>query len=61
VHKEILKAIPSERLCAVLTDASHIIACGLGVLEHEYFGWFDLITDLVERNKGDSAKVVSEM
>jgi ribosomal protein S18 acetylase RimI-like enzyme len=57
-HKEILQAIPSGRLLAVLTDSSQIVACGLGVLEHDYFGLFDLVTDSQERNKGYGAKLV---
>jgi ribosomal protein S18 acetylase RimI-like enzyme len=57
-HKEILQAIPSGRLLTVLTDSSQIVACGLGVLEHDYFGLFDLVTDSQERNKGYGAKLV---
>jgi len=61
VHKEILQAIPSARLLAVLTDANRLVACGLGVLEDEYFGLFDLITDGAERNKGYGGQLVSGM
>jgi ribosomal protein S18 acetylase RimI-like enzyme len=57
-HKEILQAIPSGRLLAVLTNSSQIVACGLGVLEHDYFGLFDLVTDSQERDKGYGAKLV---
>lgn len=60
-HQEILQAIPSKRLLAVLTDSDTIVACGLGVLEHEYFGLFDLVTDPQQRNKGYGAKLVAGM
>jgi ribosomal protein S18 acetylase RimI-like enzyme len=61
VHKEILQAIPAVRLLAVLTDADRVVACGLGVLEDEYFGLFDLVTDGAERNKGYGGQLVSGM
>jgi N-acetylglutamate synthase len=60
-HQEILEAIPAKRLLAVLTDSDTIVACGLGVLEHDYFGLFDLVTDLQQRNKGYGAKLVLSM
>src|SRR5262252_8665945 len=60
-HQEILHAIPAKRLLAVLTDSDTIVACGLGVLEHGYFGLFDLVTDPAQRNKGYGAKLVLSM
>ena len=60
-HQEILQAIPSKRLLAVLTDSDTIVACGLGVLQYDYFGLFDLVTDLQQRNKGYGAKLVLSM
>jgi ribosomal protein S18 acetylase RimI-like enzyme len=60
-HQEILQAIPAKRLLAVLADSDTIVACGLGVLEHEYFGLFDLVTDPQQRNKGYGAKLVVSM
>jgi ribosomal protein S18 acetylase RimI-like enzyme len=60
-HKEILAAIPSRRFLASLEDAGQIVACGLGILEHGYFGLFDLITDPGQRNKGYGTKLVSSL
>lgn len=60
-HKEILQTVPSGRLLAVLADSGTIVACGLGVLENDYFGLFDLVTDSQQRNKGYGAKLVSGM
>jgi len=61
VHKEILQAIPSRRLLAALVDSGRVVACGLGVLENEFFGLFDLVADPQLRNQGYGAKLVSEM
>src|SRR5262249_40996497 len=60
-HQAILLAIPTTRLLAVLADSDTIVACGLGVLEHEYFGLFDLVTGPQQRNKGYGAKLVVNM
>lgn len=60
-HQEILQAIPAKRLLAVLADSDTIVACGLGVLEHDYFGLFDLVTDPQQRNKGYGTKLVLSM
>lgn len=60
-HKEILQAIPSTRFLASLVDGGRAVACGLGVLENGYFGLFDLVTDLRQRNKGYGTRLVSGM
>jgi N-acetylglutamate synthase len=48
-------------LLAVLADSDTIVVCGLGVLEHEYFSLFDLVTDPQQRNRGYGAKLVVRM
>lgn len=60
-HKEILQAIPSQRFLATISDSGQTVACGLGVLENDYFGLFDLITDPRQRNKGYGTKLVSSL
>ncbi|MBI3461131.1 GNAT family N-acetyltransferase [Candidatus Acetothermia bacterium] len=57
-HKEILRAISSRRILASLIDSRKTVACGMGVLENDYFGLFDLVTAPQERNKGYGAKLV---
>ena len=58
VHKEILEAISTERyLVATQHDGVHT-ACGLGVLEGEYAGLFDLVTNPEERRKGYGTQIV---
>ena len=58
VHKEILEAISTERyLVAIQQDGAHT-ACGLGVLEGEYVGLFDLVTNPEERRKGYGTQIL---
>ena len=58
-HKEMLAAIPGNRFLASLADAGQVVACGLGVLENDCFGLFDLITDPHHRNRGHGTELVS--
>jgi ribosomal protein S18 acetylase RimI-like enzyme len=37
------------------------VACGLGVLEHEAFGIFDIVTDPEQRRKGYGNQLVAGM
>ena len=57
-HKAILQTIPARRLLASLRVSGRVVACGLGVLEHTYFGLFDLVTAPEKRNKGYGAALV---
>jgi GNAT superfamily N-acetyltransferase len=58
VHKEILEAISTEcYLVAIEHDAAYA-ACGLGVLEGEYIGLFDLVTDPEARRRGYGTQIV---
>jgi GNAT superfamily N-acetyltransferase len=42
-----------------LVDAGQAVACGLGVLEKDYFGLFDLVTDPSRRNRGYGTALVA--
>jgi ribosomal protein S18 acetylase RimI-like enzyme len=42
-----------------LSDNGEAVVCGLGVLEREYIGLFDLVTDPQRRNQGYGAQLVS--
>ena len=59
IHKEILQVIPSKRILAALRYSDETVACGLGVLEGDYFGLFDLITSPEMRRKGFGTGLVS--
>lgn len=58
-HRTILQAIPSRCLFASLAHSDQSVACGLGVLEHDLLGLFDLVTDPPQRRKGYGTNLVS--
>ena len=58
VHKEILEAISTERYLVALQNAGAKVACGLGVLEADYVGLFDIITDPEARRRGYGTQIV---
>lgn len=61
-HKAILAKILGERCLASLVDAAgQSVACGLGVLEGDAVGLFDLITDPAERGKGYGTQLVANL
>lgn len=61
VHRELLEQILSPTLFAVLYQQGTAVACGLGVLEHEVFGLFDIVTDPEQRRKGHGRQLVTSM
>lgn len=61
VHRELLEQILSPVLFAVLYQQGTPVACGLGVLEHEVFGLFDIVTDPEQRRKGYGMQLVTSM
>ena len=61
VHREILQQIPATCFYTVLHHQDQIVSCGLGVLERDYFGLFDLITTENRRNQGFGRKLISQM
>src|SRR5450432_2444836 len=61
LHRELLERIPSPLLYAALYKQGVPVACGLGVLEHEVFGIFDVVTDPEQRRKGYGTQLVTEM
>lgn len=58
LHQLILKGIAGECAFAVLTDGENPIACGLGVLEHELVGLFDIYTHPQRRRSGLGRTIV---
>jgi len=58
VHKEILAAISTQRYLVALTSAGAYAACGLGVLEGEYVGLFDIVTETEMRRRGFATHLV---
>lgn len=60
-HQEILERIVSKPLFAVLRIDRMPVACGLGVLENNIFGMFDIITAPEQRKKGYGTRLVRGM
>lgn len=61
VHRELLQKIASPVLYASLWQQGTCVACGLGVLEHEVLGLFDIVTDPEQRRKGYGTQLVTSM
>jgi GNAT superfamily N-acetyltransferase len=61
LHHEMLKRIIPDPLCAVLYNDGLPVTCGLGVLENDVFGMFDIVTDPAQRNKGYGTQLVAAM
>lgn len=57
-HRQILEAIPGRRHLAILEDAGCGVACGVGVVEGDCAGFFDIVTDPPQRRKGYGARLV---
>ena len=51
-HEDILRAIQPEKCCAVVYTGNRIIGCGLGVLQSNYLGIFDVVIDPDHRGQG---------
>jgi N-acetylglutamate synthase len=60
-HRAILQHIVPQTLFAVYYEQDMPVACGVGVLEHEIFGLFDIVTDPAQRRKGYGTQLVSGM
>jgi ribosomal protein S18 acetylase RimI-like enzyme len=52
VHEDILRAIQLEKCCAAVYAGNRIIGCGLGVLQSNYLGLFDVVIDPDHRGQG---------
>jgi N-acetylglutamate synthase len=60
-HEAILRCVLG-RLCPMtLLDGADIVACGLGVLQGEYLGLFDIVTRDSERRKGYGRKLTKSL
>lgn len=54
----ILRNIASKKCFAVLLKENQVVSCGLGVLENEYIGLFEIVTAKTERRKGFGKKLI---
>lgn len=60
-HRAILQHIVPQALFAVYYEQDTPVACGVGVLEHEIFGLFDIMTHPARRRKGYGTQLMSGM
>ena len=60
-HAAMLDRIPATRLLVSLVNAGTVVACGMGVLEQDYFGLFSLVTAPHQRNRGHGTRLVVGM
>lgn len=60
-HRAILDAVVPRRLFAFRREDAEAAACGLGVLEGDLFGLFDLVTAPERRGRGHGAALVAGM
>jgi ribosomal protein S18 acetylase RimI-like enzyme len=61
LHRALLERIPARRLLAQLADNAKPVACGLGVLETDFFGLFDIVADPQMRGRGYGTTLVAGM
>ena len=61
VHSEILKRVPSPSLFTVVVEQEKAVACGLGVIHQEKFGFFDIVTKADSRRQGHGTRLLDEM
>jgi GNAT superfamily N-acetyltransferase len=59
VHREMLAHISSPLIYAALYQQDTCVACGLGVLDHDICGLFDIVTDPAQRRRGYGTQLVS--
>ncbi|GHO79147.1 N-acetyltransferase [Ktedonobacter sp. SOSP1-85] len=61
LHRELLEHIASPLIYAALYQQGVPVACGLGVLEHEALGLFDIVTDPGQRRQGYGTQLIKGM
>lgn len=54
----ILRNIAPKKCLAVLVKENQVVAGGLGVLENQYIGLFEIVTALTERRKGFGKELI---
>ncbi len=61
IHARILRSILPERRFASIRIAGQIIACGLGVLQNGFIGFYDITTDPAIRRQGYSFRLMQTL
>ncbi len=58
-HRAILAAIPARCWLVTLEAAGSVVACGVGVIEHDFVGLYDLFTHPARRGQGYATALVA--
>ena len=61
IHAQILRRILPERRFASISMDGQIVACGLGVLQNGYIGFYDISTDATVRRQGHSLWIMETL
>lgn len=60
-HLKIVQASLGKKCPMVLMVDDKVVACGLGILQNDLFGLFDIVTDEEERGRGYARELVTSM
>lgn len=58
VMKRMLSSIQTKKALISLYAEDRVVSCGLGVLEQEYIGLYDIVTDADCRNRGYGEQMI---
>lgn len=61
IHKKLIENIPLAKNLMILEDSGTIVSCGLGVLEDDFIGIFDVVTHPIFRKRGFGRIVVESL
>ncbi|MEW5717393.1 MAG: GNAT family N-acetyltransferase [Chloroflexota bacterium] len=59
--RQMLTSIVPQKCFAAMTEADQIVACGLGVRQGEYIGFYDIVTDKAFRKRGYSKRLMRSL
>ena len=57
-HRRLLHAIPATAYCAALKQAGATVVCGLGVVDGDGLGLFDIVTASWQRRRGHATALI---
>ncbi|KAA3596573.1 MAG: GNAT family N-acetyltransferase [Calditrichaeota bacterium] len=61
IHKKLIENIPLKKNLMILEDSGKVVSCGLGVLEDDFIGIFDVVTHQSFRKKGFGRMIVNNL
>ncbi|MBU9722742.1 MULTISPECIES: GNAT family N-acetyltransferase [Bacillaceae] len=58
LKKMLQSIVPEVCYVSIINNRNEPIACGMGVLDDEFIGLFDIVTDIKHRNKGYAKQLI---